>query len=91
MNHFVTWVASLTSTCQYHERFDKPQPDFDKPQPETSQEFVDAKKFYGSKNPNNLKRIILKSKRNVLFLIEKYSGKEEKNTLYIYCSENFSD
>ena len=71
MNHFVTWVASLTSTCQYHERFDKPQP-------ETSQEFVDAKKFYGSKNPNNLKRIILKSKRNVLFLIEKYSGKGGK-------------
>ena len=50
-------------------------------QPESSQEFVDAKRFYGSNNPNNLKRIILKSKRNVLFLNEKYSGKGGKKYL----------
>ena len=32
---------------------------------DSSQEFSDAKKFYGSKTPNNLKRIILKRKRAV--------------------------
>jgi len=34
-------------------------------QPDSSQEFLDVTKFYGSKNPKNLKRIILKSKRAV--------------------------
>ena len=61
---FLTWFASLetlTSTLcvpWYHERFVFAQPD-------SSQEFSDAKKFYASKTPNNLKRIILKGKRAV--------------------------
>ena len=42
----------------YHERFVFAQLD-------SSQEFSDAKKLFGSKTPNNLKRIILKRKRAV--------------------------
>ena len=42
----------------YHERFVFAQLD-------SSQEFSDSKKFFGSKTPNNLKRIILKRKRTV--------------------------
>ena len=55
-----TYVAHLlakTTHCVawYRERFVFAQPD-------SSQEFSDAKKFYASKTPNNLKRIILKRK-----------------------------
>ena len=58
-----TYVAHLlakTTHCVawYRERFVFAQPD-------SSQEFSDAKKFYASKTPNNLKRIILKRKRAV--------------------------
>ena len=83
-----TYVAHLlakTTHCVawYHERFVFAQPD-------SSQEFSDAKKFYASKTPNNLKRIILKRKRAVSEW-EIFWKRRKKNTLHIYYSENWPD
>ena len=47
-----------------------------------SEEFLDATKFYGSKNPKNLKRIILKIKRAVSER-EIFLEKEGENTLQL--------
>ena len=51
-------------------------------QPDSSQEFIDATKFYGSKYPKNLKRIILEIKRPVSER-EIFLEKEGKNTLQL--------
>ena len=83
-----TYVAHLlakTTHCVawYHEKFVFAQPD-------SSQEFSDAKKFYASKTPNNLKRVILKRKRAVSEW-EIFWKRRKKNTLHIYYSENWPD